>query len=786
MTPTAVRSRIDVQRAGPSRLRVRGCVDPNVAHALACWFEARPEVDRVRVRPRSATLDVAYARERAPGALARAARDYAFVLEQERAASDAPRPNGPPEIVHAIEGRARLSIAGASANALSRLSSWLAEQPGVLSASPTPRSIVVRWERGKSSAEALTRAILASDPSDWPRAPRHGDTSPWPMLLFDAVVLAIARARLLPAPGVNALVALTAAPTARRALAALRERRVGVDVLDLLAIAASLAMGKPATAALITSLLAAGDSVLYLTKRRAHGALVGAMKLEVPTAWRVRADGRTESVPTKRLRAGDRIVCELGGRVPADGVVESGEAMLDTKALTGESVPRMRRVGDAVMASSVVTEGSVVVEVTRVGRDTTAGRVVQILESAGEKPTTLQRHAERIADRLVAPTLALAGGAGLLTAEIDRVTSVLITDFGTGIRISVPTSALAAMTLATREGVLFKGGHFLERLAHADAIIFDKTGTVTSGTPRILEVVPMPGFDPREVIALATAAEARQAHPVAEALRAYSAAEGIAVPDADVHDQRFAVGQGLVARCGPHEIAVGGERLMASREVDTTAARGCLERHERASASSLLIAIDGRLAAVLGYADALRPESPSVIRALQARGRRRIALMSGDASGPAEEIGRRLGVDEVFSKLLPHEKADHVRRLQREGRTVAMVGDGINDAPALALADVGISLTGGTDIALDAADVVLLSGGLARLPDAFRMADQAMRSVRAGLGIVIAPNALAIVLGALGLIGPGAATALNNGSTVVAALAALAPLLRRERAPRAS
>ncbi|MBX3259541.1 MAG: heavy metal translocating P-type ATPase, partial [Labilithrix sp.] len=720
-----------------------------------------------------ATVEIDYDEQRGPELL-RAARDRAYALS--RPARRRPR-RFEVAVAHAVNGRARLEVAGATPTELARLSAWINERHrGVLSAAPGASSIVVRSSRGERPAE-IAGELAELDPSELPRPP-PAEESPWPALCFDALVLLAARRRIVPRSVLAIAIAISAEPTARRAVRAVEERRLSVDVLDLAAIVVSVAAGAPGTAALITLLLAAGDFVLHLTKRRAHGALAGAIKLEVPTAWLLRRDGQTERVSTASLRVGDRIVCDLGGRLPVDGVVASGAATIDTKALTGESTPRTCRPGDPVMASSVVVEGSVVVEVRRVGRDTTAGRIVQILKSAGEKPTYLQREAERVADRLVVPTLGLAGSAALLASELDRLTSVLITDFGTGIRISVPTSALAAMTVATRAGVLVKGGEFLERLARADAVVFDKTGTLTSGTPRVVDVVAIDGFDPSRAIALAAAVETRQRHPVAEALRAHTRARSIPVPHAEVRDQRYAVGQGLVARCGRHEVTVGGARLMTAKGVDLDGVRSALRRHERSSVSSLLIAIDGRLAALLGYADTVRPESRSVIRALAANGRRRIVLMSGDASGPAAEIGRRLGVDEVYSELLPHEKAEHVRRLQRAGRIVAMVGDGINDAPALALADIGISLTGGTDVALDAADVVLLHGGLSKLPAAFRIADDAMRAVRTGLGIVIVPNALAIVLGAVGVIGPGAATLLNNGSTVVAAIAALSPTLR--------
>jgi heavy metal translocating P-type ATPase len=580
----------------------------------------------------------------------------------------------------------------------------------------------------------------------------------------------------------KAAVVITALPSARRALRALGEKRIGVDMLDIAAIGISIGTGQPGTAAFITWLLGLGDLVLEHTGDRARDAISKLMKLDASDAWRIRevnGDEIIEKVSVKKLSIGDRIVIDPGQRVAADGIVVRGVALTDEKALTGESIPQEKRQGDRVLAASVVVEGQIVVEIDRTGKDTTAAKIVQILEGAGAKPMTLQRNAEKVADRLVLPTFGIAGGAALFASQIDRMTSVLITDFGTGIRIAVPTSALTAMTIAARQGVLVKGGQFLERLAKADAIVFDKTGTLTGGAPNVFEVTPLGALRAEESVALAAAAEARQQHPIAEAIRRYAVHLGVDVPDADLGSETYAIGIGLRACVDGREVLVGGRRLMERHGISSAPASAILDRHRALGASSIFVAIEENLEAVIGYADEPRPESAAVVRALKAGGRREIILMSGDARGPVEAVARAIGVDRALFELLPEEKAAHVRALQREGKIVAMIGDGINDAPALAVADVGISLEGGTDVALETADVVLLEGGLLRLPQAFDIADEAMAHVRRGLGLVLLPNGVAIVLGALGLIGPGLAAVVNNGSTVVAAVTALAPLLKK-------
>ena len=341
-------------------------------------------------------------------------------------------------------------------------------------------------------------------------------------MAFNTAVLAATVAEVAPPVALGAAIAVTAVPSVRRAYHALAERRTSVDLLDIAAIGISIGTGQPLTAAFITWLLGVGDIILAQTTDRARQAISKLMALDADDAWRIGEDWQPERVPVKRLAVGDRIVVEAGGRVAADGIVDRGMALVDEKALTGESVPCERRPGDRVLAASVVVEGQLVITVDRVGTDTTAAKIVQILEGAGAKPMSLQRHTERFADNLVLPTFGVAGAAAALSAQIDRMTSVLITDFGTGIRIAVPTAALAAMTAAAREGVLVKGGQFLERLSKVDAIVFDKTGTLTGGTPEVFEAVAVGELPVREAIALAAAVEARQGHPVAEAVRRHA------------------------------------------------------------------------------------------------------------------------------------------------------------------------------------------------------------------------------------------------------------------------
>ncbi len=686
-------------------------------------------------------------------------------------------------VVHEIGSRVRLRLDGGDDADAAALAAYLRGTPGVLEAIPalSSGSVVVRFDATKASVDSVLAWVRSSRRSDWPRAqpPRTGNSRL--RAAFNSAVLVAAATNMLPAPVTVTAVALTALPSARRAAADLLRGELTVDALDVAAIVASLASSRSATAAFMTWLLTVGDLLLERTTGRAWQAIALLMQLEVAEAWLLGSGGRIERVATRTLTRGDRIVVYAGERAPADGTIVRGKAMVDDKALTGESLPRERLPGDRVLAASVVVEGRLELDVDNTGCDTVAARIVSILQGAGSKPMTLQRNVERVANRLVLPTVAVAVLAALATGQVDRMTSVLIADFGTGIRIAIPTVALTAMTLAAREGLLVKGAQHLERLAHADAVVFDKTGTLTRGEPCIVDARAVGTRPLEETVAYAAAAEAHQHHPVAMAVRQWVIGRSIPLPREGAEDEQVSIGMGVCATVAGRRVIVGRRQLLRQEGIDITAAESIRTVHREASASSLLVAIDGRLEAVLGYADEPRPESASVVARLRQRGRREVVLMSGDIRRVASSLGTRLGLDWVLAELLPEDKAREVRAMQKDGRVVVMVGDGINDAPALALADVGISLSGATEVALETADVVLLEGGLARLPRVFELADAAMRRVRNALALVLAPNVVAIVLGALGLLSPAVAATVNNGSTVVAALTGIAPLLSAQR-----
>jgi Cu2+-exporting ATPase len=769
------------RESGQQRLRVVG-MEPDSEHeqSLLRWMRARAGVASFeRLRPGAIELRLVPGNTAATGRSVAALRDHLAVLRGWSRRRPTPRFM----LVHGFAGRARFRVVDGPPELALELAAWLRDDARILGveASPASGSVVVNYEPSQISPVDLQQMVESSEPSLWPAVigPRPQPTAPRAKVAFDTLVLAAATAGALHPMLEAGAILLTAVPVAGRAARALVKGHLTIDALDVGAVGIALATGRPTTAALITWLLGAGDFILERTADRARRTMSARAHREASHAWRLLPGGEVEKVAVRQLRPGDRAVVYPGERIGADGVVVEGAATIDEKPLTGESLPRSRKAGESVSAATVVVEGQIVIEVERAGADTTAARIVRMLQAAGNKPMTLQRTAESIANRVVVPTIALGLAAGGLSGNLDRLTSVLITDFGSGVRIAVPTAALSALAVAADHGVLIKGGQYLERLSRADAVVFDKTGTLTLGEPEVVEVLTLGARSRQEVLAFAAAAESRHKHPIATAMRSAAALEGADSLAAELGSERYTIGAGVEALVAGRRVLVGRRRLLRTHGLDGREVEVISARHRALGASSLFVAVDDRLEAAIAFADKPRKESAAVVEALRAGGRREVLLMSGDARGVAEAVATRLGVDRVMSELMPEDKARHVRALQREGRVVAMVGDGINDAPALALADVGISLHGGSDVALDTADVVLALGGLSKLPRAFDLADEAMQQVKTGLALVLAPNTVAMILGALGLCPPALAALVNNGSTVVAGLVGLAPLVRQ-------
>ncbi|HMK86209.1 MAG TPA: heavy metal translocating P-type ATPase [Steroidobacteraceae bacterium] len=778
--PGPARTQLQAYAKGPGRACIVGVREGTAeARALEAWLAERIDAIGFERRPATGALYVDYDDGAAlTGRFLRSLRDKIYTLNHPGTELFTVT------AVHSMKGRVRLRVTGIGQRELATLTMLAGGLPGVRQTKHIPggRTMLVAYDPDKVSERFIVAGLLKSDPAEWAREWHEPAPTRWIGALSGTSTLIACLLRAAPFPVLALFVLLSTLPALSRSILALREGRVSIDLLDVAATFAALATRRPITAAFVIWMVGAGDLLLDISADNARSALSMLMRRKEPTALRVLADGGIETVPVSTLKAGDRFIIRTGHSVSADGIVVSGVAEVDAKDLTGESRLLPKKAGDPVFASTIVVAGQLVVEVDRSGKNTEAAKIESILNTVGSKPLTLQRDALDIASKLVLPTFGVAGLAAALSGDVTRGVCVLITDFGTGFRVAVPTTALTAMALAAREGLLVKGAQYLERLAKTDVIIFDKTGTLTSGVPEVVGVVTRRGIKESSLIKWCASAEACHDHPVAKALKSYAMEQGIRLVEPDPGTEKYAVGLGLCARVEGHQVRVGRATWLESQNLKLSPSfRRHLARFQKNSTSSLCVAVDDDVVGLVCYSDGTRRDSAAIVQRLQGDGRRRIVLLSGDSPEVVKNVARAVGIDEAVGSLLPHEKADYIRRLQESGSVVTMVGDGINDAPALAAADVGVSVAGSTDVALETADVVLLSGGLARLEKAFQVSDRAMSSVRQNLGIIIVPNAIAIALGALGLIGPPLAAIINNGATILAVLVGTAPLLRTSK-----
>lgn len=579
----------------------------------------------------------------------------------------------------------------------------------------------------------------------------------------------------LPAPITVSMCCLATLPIAGRATTTVvEEGRISVDGLDGLAAGLMIVRGNISAASFMIALIGIGEYIRDLTAQRCQRMLNDLLGLAGSSAWLVKGRKRI-CVPADQVHPGDLVVIYSGELVPIDGTVVSGQAGVNQSSLTGESLPVEVSAGCSVFAGTFLTDGKLYVRCEASISNSRARRVMELVQEAPVYETRTQNYAAQMADKLVLPIIATACGAGLYTRNIDRVMSVLIFDFSTGIRISAPTAILSSMQKAGRLGILIKSGAAVERLAQVDAVILDKTGTLTTGEPAVTGVMPLLGQSESNLLIYAAAVEERLHHPAANAIVRHARNLQLVIPDREKSAQQ--TGMGACAVVDGLLVQVGSRRMMENLRIDLSAAvdheRAVLNRGE----SLAYVAINGEVAGLISYSDQLRPEAAQVIKMLKQRGVKKIFMATGDNESSALAIAQAAGITAVISGAFPEQKAELVKQLKSQGYTVAVVGDGINDSPALAHADLGVSLHGATHAAREHADIVLTDNDLRRFPQAIDIAREAMSLVKQNLLFVAVPNGAGIFLAATGLIGPAMSTLLNNGSAILAALNSLRPLI---------
>ena len=579
----------------------------------------------------------------------------------------------------------------------------------------------------------------------------------------------------LPAPLRAAQVIRHMIPFLRKGLHCLRQRRIKVELLDALSIGISACRRDFGTAGAVMFLLELGELLEDWTRKKSVADLAESLSLHVDRVWLQTPAGEVLT-PIAQVRPGDRVVIRAGGVIPVDGVLAEGEATVNQASLTGEPVPVPKRPGGAVYAGTVVEEGECVIEVRQASGQSRYDQIVTMIERSEQMKSAAEAKASGLADKLVPYTFAGSLLGFVLTRSVTRALSVLMVDFSCALKLAMPLAVLSAMREAGREHITVKGGKFLEAVARADTIVFDKTGTLTHACPRVVQVVPFGGRDEAEMLRLAACLEEHFPHSMANAVVAEAKRRGLT--HEEYHSKvEYLVAHGIASAVDGEQVRIGSAHFIFEDE----GVQIPTEEQARFDAlpseySQLYLAIDGELAAVLCISDPLREEAHSVLEALRGLGLHHTVMLTGDSPRTAAAIASQAGVDEFRAGVLPADKADYVAALRRQGHTVLMVGDGINDSPALSEADAGIAISDGAAIAREIADITIAADSLWELVRLRQLAMALMTRIHANYRFVIGFNGVLIALGMAGVLPPAASAMLHNLSTLGVSLHSMCAL----------
>ena len=558
----------------------------------------------------------------------------------------------------------------------------------------------------------------------------------------------------------------------------LLRRRLEVEVLDALSIGVSVLRGDFSTAGSVMFLLNLSSLLEEWTRKKSLDDLARSMALNVDKVW-VRSQGTEVLLPLTKVQPGDEIVVRSGNMVPLDGTVIEGEAMVNQAALTGESMPVRKAKGATVYAGTVVEEGECVFLAKAAGGANRYDKIVAMIEESEKLKSSTENRALELADKLVPWCLAGTVVTYALTRNVTRAISILMVDFSCALKLSMPLAVLSAMRECGTAHITVKGGKYLEALAKADTIVFDKTGTLTRATPQVVDIIPFSNSEKDDVLRLAACLEEHFPHSMANAVVRAAREQGLA--HEEMHSEvEYIVAHGIASRVGGERVVIGSYHFVFEDEHCIVPADE-QEKFDQMPAeySHLYMAASGQLVGVICIADPLRPEAASVLRQLHKLGIRNTVMMTGDSYRTAEAIARQVGVDQFFAEVLPEDKANFVQKAKAEGRTVVMIGDGINDSPALSAADIGIAINSGAAIAREIADVTIKADSLEELVTLKTIANALQHRVSSNYRFVLSFNSTLIVLGALGILQPAASAMLHNLSTIGISLRSMTNLIQK-------
>ncbi len=536
-------------------------------------------------------------------------------------------------------------------------------------------------------------------------------------------------------------------PIFKEAFENIVERKMTMELSMTIALLSALAIGEFFTALVITAFVLAAEVLEGLTVGRGRRAIQDLIDFLPQTVF-VRRNHEVIEIPADNLQLGDTVIVKPGGRIPVDGIVLSGHSFVEQAAITGEAMPAEKLPGNPVYAGTINQSGALEVSADKLGRDTTFGKIIEAVERAEKSRAPIQKTADRLAGYLVYFALGAAVLTFLITHNVRSTISVVIVAGACGIAAGTPLAILGAIGRAAHQGAIVKGGLYLEALAEVDTVLLDKTGTLTFGTPQIREVVPAAGFTERDIVSAAAVAERKSEHPLAKAINTH--ARKLGIPVVEPEEFSYTPGKGVSAQYEDDEILVGSHALLIERGVKCS----LLDSHNgTGGASEAYVARGGQILGTIRIADVLRPEARNAVASMREMGLKTI-LLSGDAQATTSFVGQSLGVNEAIGELLPEQKAKWVQQLRSMNRKVAMVGDGINDAPALVAANVGIAMGSGTDVARESADVILIGSDLSKFVETLCVARRCRRIIQQNFIGTLVVDTIGVGMAAFGLLNP--------------------------------
>lgn len=556
----------------------------------------------------------------------------------------------------------------------------------------------------------------------------------------------------------------------------LLQRKIEVPVLDATAIGVSMFRGDISTAGSVMFLLGIGEILEEWTHKKSVDDLARSMSLNISRVWLCN-DGQEMLVPTTEIQTGDLVRVHMGNMVPFDGTVAEGEAMVNQASLTGESEPVRKYIESTVYAGTVVEEGELTIRVKETNGSSKFDKIVTMIEESEKLKSGLESKAEHLADRLVPYTLLGTGITYLLTGNMTKAISVLMVDFSCALKLAMPISVLSAIREASNYHVTVKGGRYLEAMAEADTIVFDKTGTLTKAQPTVKQVVAFNGMSENELLRIAACLEEHFPHSMAKAV--VQAAIDRHLVHEELHSKvEYIVAHGISSKINDKKVVIGSYHFVFEDE-KCAVPDGMMEAFDKlpSECSHLFMAIDHELAAVICIEDPLREEAAAVVRKLKETGISKVVMMTGDSDRTAKAIAARVGVDEYYSEVLPEDKASFVEEEKKAGRKVIMIGDGINDSPALSAADIGIAISDGAEIAREIADITVGADSLNELVTLKLISDGLMKRIHKNYRFIVGFNTGLIVLGVAGILQPATSALLHNTSTLMIGLKSMQDIL---------